>query len=297
MTFAVPHWFLPILLSAAVLGVYDIAKKHAVNGNSVMPVLFLSTASGCAAVLVYTLVSGKFCTVFDLSKLQLLLVFCKSLLVSASWVCVYYAMRDLPISIASPVRASAPLWTFFGSLLLYNEIPTVIQAAGMLLIFGGYYTFAVLGKLEGFSLRHKGMILIFAGTLLGAASALYDKFLLNRLAIPFVPLQFHFSFDLTVILGTAFLIRKKCFRSATPFFWKWSIIITGVLLSAADFLYFYALSMPDVKISLLSLIRRSGCIVSFTFGAWCFRDKRLKGKAFALALILAGVFLLLFKWS
>ena len=65
----------------------------------------------------------------------------------------------------------------------------------------------------------------------------------------------------------------------------------------ADFLYFYALTVPDVKISLLSLIRRSGCIVSFSFGAWCFRDKRLKSKAAALAMILAGVFLLLFKWS
>jgi drug/metabolite transporter (DMT)-like permease len=297
MTFVVPQWFLPILLSAAVLGVYDIAKKHAVSGNSVMPVLFLSTASGCIAVFGYTLCAGNISEVSALDGFQHLLIFCKSLLVSASWVCVYYAMRDLPISIASPVRASAPLWTFFGSLILYNEIPTAVQAAGMLLIFGGYYAFAVLGKLEGFSLRHKGMVLIFAGTLLGAASALYDKFLLNRLAIPFVPLQFYFSLYLTVILGTAFLIRKKCFSSKTAFIWKWSIIITGVLLAMADFLYFYALSMPEVKISLLSLIRRSGCIVSFTFGAWCFRDKRLKSKAFALALILAGVFLLLFKWS
>lgn len=297
MTLAVPEWFFPILLSAAVLGVYDICKKHAVSGNSVMPVLALSTASGCIAVFAATLFTGNSDSVFSLTSFQLLLVLLKSLLVSASWVCVYYAMRDLPISIASPVRASAPLWTFFGSLILYNEVPTVIQAAGMLLIFGGYYAFAVIGKLEGFSVRHKGMMLIFAGTLLGAASALYDKFLLNKLELPFVPLQFHFSLDLTLILGTAFLIRKKFLPQGVPFVWKWSIIFTGVLLSLADFLYFYALTVPDVKISLLSLIRRSGCIVSFSFGAWCFRDKHLKSKAAALAMILIGVFLLLFKWS
>ena len=212
MSFAVPEWFLPILLSAAVLGVYDIAKKHAVSGNSVMPVLFLSTASGCAAVLGFTLCTGSFNAVFALSGIQLVLIMLKSLLVSASWVCVYYAMRDLPISIASPVRASAPLWTFFGSLILYNEIPTLIQGAGMLLIFGGYYAFAVIG----FTLKHKGMILIFAGTLLGAASALYDKFLLNRLGIPFAPLQFHFSLDLTIILGTAFLIGKSASLPESP---------------------------------------------------------------------------------
>ena len=44
----VPAWFLPTLLSAFSLGFYDIAKKHAVDRNSVMPVLFFATLSGSA---------------------------------------------------------------------------------------------------------------------------------------------------------------------------------------------------------------------------------------------------------
>lgn len=292
MSFEFAPWVLPTVLSAAMLGFYDITKKHAVNANAVMPVLFLSTLSGCTGVCVFSLVSGKAAAVFSLTFVQFILIFLKSLLVAASWVCAYCAMKTLPISIASPVRASAPLWTFIGSLILYHEIPTLIQAAGMALIFSGYYAFAVIGKLEGFSLRHKGMVFIFAGTLLGAASALYDKFLLNILAIPHTPLQFHFSLDLVVILGITWLLRRK---SSTVFVWRWSIILTGILLVIADNLYFYALSTPDVKISILSLIRRSGCIISFLFGSWLFRDRRIKLKAAALLLILAGVTLLTLK--
>ena len=294
MSFDLASWVLPVILSAVLLGFYDIAKKHSVNENAVMPVLFLSTLSGCIAVTVFLVVSGKTADLFSLTVFQLLLVFLKSILVAASWICAYFAMHSLPISIASPVRASAPLWTFFGSILLYREIPTFVQAVGMFLVFAGYYAFAVIGKLEGFSFRHRGMILIFAGTLLGAASALYDKFLLNVLAIPHTPLQFHFALDLVLILGAAWLMMKK---STSPFIWKWSIVVTGVLLVAADNLYFYALSMPDVKISIVSLIRRSGCIVSFLFGSWLFHDRRVRLKAAALLLILLGVMLLTVKFQ
>ena len=153
----------------------------------------------------------------------------------------------------------------------------------------------MIGKLEGFSFRHKGMVLIFAGTLLGAASALYDKFLLNVLAISHTPLQFHFSLDLVLILGAAWLCCRK--KSQSKFIWRWSIIATGILLVIADNLYFYALSTPEVKISILSLIRRSGCIISFLFGSWFFHDRQIKLKALALLLILLGVTLLTLNFS
>ena len=40
MTFHIAPWVLPTILSAVMLGFYDITKKHAVNANAVMPVLF-----------------------------------------------------------------------------------------------------------------------------------------------------------------------------------------------------------------------------------------------------------------
>ena len=282
-------WAAPILLSSLSLGFYDISKKHAVRDNAVTPVLFLATLAGSAFYVAGTLASGNF-TAYAACDLHIwLFVAAKSVLVAASWWCVYYSMRDLPISIAGPVRASAPVWTLVGALILYRERPTLIQAAGMFTILIGYYLFSVLGKLEGFSLRHRGVIMLILGTLLGSASALYDKYLLGVRHIPRTTLQFWFSVDLVAVLGAALLLSRIFKAKGRPFEWRWTIPVTGILLIVADWLYFYALSNPGVQISILSLMRRSNCIVSFAFGCWFFHDRNVKGKALALALILLGI--------
>ena len=55
-------------------------------------------------------------------------------------------------------------------------------------------------------------------------------------------------------------------------------MLISVFLSTADFLYFYALSMPDAMISIVSMVRRGSVIVSFLFGAALFHEKNLRGK-------------------
>ena len=285
-------WVVPILLSALGLGFYDVCKKDAVRDNSVMPALFFATLSGSLFFVLLTVCGGHLREIATCSTATWWRLLGKSALVGSSWICVYYAMRDLPISIAAPVRASSPVWTLIGGILLFGEVPTLIQAAGMFLIFAGYYFFAVFGKTEGFSLKHHGMYLILLGTLLGASSALYDRYLLGVLNIPRTTVQFWFSVDLVFLLGLGWLARHFFGKKGRPFIWRWSIVATGILLIIADALYFYAASKPEAQISILSLMRRSNCIVSFTIGVWIFKDRNIKRKAFALLLILAGIALL-----
>ena len=292
--FDLPLWFLPILASAFGLGFYDLCKKHAVRDNPVMPVLFYATLCGSALFVAAALITGRFSSAIIAEPHHWLLILAKTILVATSWTCVYYAMRELPISIASPVRASAPLWTVIGGILLFHEIPSPLQGIGMLAIFIGYYLFSVFGKLEGISFaRNKGIHFILLGTILGAASALYDKYLLGVAMIQRETLQLWFSIDLVFILGAAYLVRNFWSKDQKyTFHWRWSIPLTGILLIIADYLYFYAVSLPDVHISILSLIRRCNCIVTFVFGVWYFKETHIRQKAFALALILLGVFFL-----
>lgn len=63
-------------------------------------------------------------------------------------------------------------------------------------------------------------------------------------------------------------------------------------LSAADFVYFYALSLDGAMISIVSMVRRGSVLVSFLFGAMVFREKNLKSKAVDLALVLIGMIFL-----
>jgi len=289
----IPAWLPLILASAFGLGFYDLFKKHAVRDNQIMPVLFFATLSGTVFFVAGAVVTDGLAPMLDCCPHYLLLIFIKSLIVAASWNCVYYAMRELPITIVTPIRATAPLWTFVGSLFLFHEIPTLWQGIAMLVIFVGYYLFSVIGKYEGISfLHHRGARMVVLGTLLGSVSALYDKFLLGTVGIPRVLMQFHFTLDLVLILGVAWLIRACVRKSAYRFHWRWSIPATGVLLIVADWLYFYALSMPDTQISILSLLRRCSCIVTFAIGGVFFHDKNVKIKAAALTAILFGVLLL-----
>lgn len=281
-------WILATLFSACALGGYDVAKKHAVNQNAVMPVLFLATLTGTTAFVLYTLAIGNATVITAGSAADYGLVALKSAIVAGSWICVYAAMQTMPISLAAPIRATAPLWTFLVALPLYHEVPTVGRAIGMLTVFIGYYLFAVWGKLEGFRWNGRGMVLIMLGTLLGAGSALYDKYLLNTLHINREFVQFHFSVDLVVIFGLITLLK----RSRVPFKWRWTIPVTGVLLIVADALYFYAVSCPDIHISILSLMRRTSVIIAFALGCLLFHEQNVKRKSLSLALILIGTVLL-----
>lgn len=287
-------WFLPTLFSAFALGIYDICKKASVKDNSVMPVLFLATSCGTLFFLAVTILSGNLASAVYCSPHHYLLTLLKSAIVAGSWVCVFYAMRELPVTLASPIRATSPLWTAICGILIYHEIPRPVQASGMLIIFAGYILFSFIGRTEGFSWKSKGIILIVAGTLLGAFSALFDKYLLNIVKIDRQVLQFYFSVNLVAVLGAAWGLRS-CFGQKHPFKWKWSIPLTGILLIAADYAYFYALSCDNAPISIVSLVRRCSCIVTFAVGAKVFNDTLLKRKAAALALIILGVALAAMK--
>lgn len=287
-------WLLPILFSALTLGIYDVCKKSAVKDNSVMPVLFLATLCGSLFFLTVSVATGTAAAALNCTRNEYLLTLLKSLIVSSSWVCVFYAMRELPITLASPIRATSPMWTAIGGLLIFHEIPNLQQGIGMLIIFAGYLCFNFIGKAEGFNWKSKGCLLIIAGTLLGAISALFDKYLLNVVKIDRQLLQFYFSVNLVLVLGIAFAIRN-CFGQKHQFKWKWSIPLTGILLIMADYAYFYALSVDDAPISMVSLVRRCSCVVTFIVGAKFFNDSRLKSKAAALALLLLGVILIALK--
>ncbi len=114
-------WLLPIIFSALTLGFYDICKKDAVKNNSVMPALFFATLSGSIFFVLATAASGNISGAVTCPLSHYLLTLLKSVIVGSSWVCVFYAMRELPITLASPLRATAPMWTMIGGLIIFHD--------------------------------------------------------------------------------------------------------------------------------------------------------------------------------
>ena len=131
-----------------------------------------------------------------------------------------------------------------------------------------------------------------AATLLGAASGLYDKFIIRR--IDRLAVQSWFTFyQVMVMLPAIALFRWKLPPGERPVFqWRWSIPVIGLFLLIADFAYFYALSYDDSMISIVSALRRGGVVVTFVMGALLFREGNLRRKGVYLAGILAGILLI-----
>jgi transporter family protein len=295
-------WIYLGLVSAVLLGLYDVCKKHALNHNAVLPVLFLSTVAGflpmpfflAASRLAPELMQQIHCYVPVATLSEHLHILLKAGIVSTSWVLAYFAMKHLPISIFSPIRASDPMWTLIGAVLLFHERPLLMQWVGIAVIFCCYYAFSLIGRKEGVVFhRSKWILFIFVATLIGSVSGLYDKYLIQKLGYTPMLVQFWFAFYNIVLLGSLTAIfwwsRRATF---TRFQWRWSIPAIGLLLVAADFVYFNAVKNPDALIVILSLLRRSSVVVSFAVGVALFGDVNRRRKAWALAGVLAGVILI-----
>ena len=63
------------------------------------------------------------------------LVWVKTLIVSASWICSYFAVKHLSVSLAAPIRATAPMWTLFGAVLFLGERLSSLELLGIAIVW------------------------------------------------------------------------------------------------------------------------------------------------------------------
>jgi len=293
------HWIVASLVSALFLGVYDLCTKHAVRDNAVVPVLFFSTLSGAVVWLVLlagqTVQPGAFpasLTVDPLTLVQHLQLALKSAIVAASWVFTYFAFKHLPLSLGSPIRATSPLWTLFGALLILGERPTGLEILGIVTTLISFVGLSIAGRREGVHFhRDKWVGFLVVGMLLGAVSALYDKYLLGRLHFSVPTVQAWFSVYL-VVLFTPFIIGwKRRWWSRNEFHWRWSIPFIAFSLLVADYIYFSALRDPASLVSVVMSLRRGSTLVGFAGGLLLFGEKNGWQKLPAVIGILVGIVL------
>ncbi len=283
-------WLLFAFLSASLLGFYDVFKKRSLSGNAVIPVLFLNTLF-CSFIFLPLLPSIPFGG-WQVQKYVAL----KSLIVLSSWVFGYVGMKHLPLTLVGPINATRPVMVLLGALLVFGERLNVYQWIGVIFAVVSFFLLGRSGKKEGIYFSHnKWVTCVVLAALLGAVSALYDKFLMapvenSGVGMDRMTVQSYYNFYQCAIMGVILLILWMPKRKeSTPFHWDWCIPLISIFLSAADFVYFYALSLDGAMVSIVSMVRRSSVIVSFLVGAFLFREKNLASKAFDLAMVLIGM--------
>jgi len=290
-------WLGLALVSSFFLGFYDISKKHSLIKNDTFSVLFLGNLFGLLVIFPaywFFLQNPGLATELpiDMSLDHHLKIMAKSALVSVAWILAYSALKHLPISIATPIRATGPFWTLVVAVLFLGEMPKPVHWAGLALILVSYFYFSVLGLKEGITFHtNKWVIYTFLATILGTISALYDKYLLQTVAIDPLSLQFWFTFY-SVCMLFPIILPGRFNKNRSGFQWKWSIPMIGILLILADFSYFYSLRQENSMVSMVSAIRRSSVIISFTAGGIIFQDLNKRKKAIPLGGIIIGILIL-----
>lgn len=290
-------WLLLAFCSAALLGFYDVFKKKSLANNAVLPVLGLNTLFSSLIFLPFILISAwkpewLNQTIFfvpqagwEVHRFILL----KSLIVLSSWTFGYFGMKHLPLTIVGPINATRPVMTLVGALLIFGERLNVYQWIGVLMAIVSFFMLSRSGKKEGIDFQHNKWIwFIVLAAVFGAISGLYDKYLMKQFNNMVVQSWYN-VYQLFLMGGVLMFLWLPRRKTTTPFRWDWCIILISVFLSAADFVYFYALSMDGSMISIVSMVRRGSVIVSFLFGAMVFREKNLKSKVVDLLLVLIGM--------
>ena len=296
-------WIILAFCSASLLGLYDVAKKQALKANAVLQVLLLNTLF--SSLLFSPVILNS---VFDLgwfegSRFAVTLgdtdahiaVFIKAVLVLISWICGYFGLKELPLTIAAPIHATRPVMTLVGAMIIFGERLNLTQWAGVLLAVASLFMLSRSGKREGIDFRHnRGVLLVGLAAVTGACCGLYDRHIMHSLEPMFVQswyvLYQAVLMSITIAILTIFKVKKQ--GSSDTFHWSWAIPLISLFLSAADVAYLFALSVPDAMISVVSMIRRSSVLVSFSCGALLFHERNLKAKAFDLLLIFIGAILL-----
>lgn len=296
-------WLFLAFTSAMLLGVYDVFKKVSLKGNAVIPVLLLNTVF-CSCIFLPLILLSKWDMIDEGSVVYIPwtldpaihgYIILKSGIVLASWICAYYGLKHLPITIASPINATRPILVLLGAIFVFGERLNAWQWAGVIVSIFAFTMISVSGKKEGISIKHSIWLwAVIAGTMIGACSGLYDKYLMNTLHLDKMVVQSWYNLYQVLMMGVVCLLcwAPKKIRSKHPFQWRWQIPLISIFLSVADFCYFYALSYPDALISIVSLVRRSGVIVGFIAGWLFFKEQNIKSKSLDLLFVVIAMILL-----
>ena len=278
-------WIWLAVGSAFMLGVYDVAKKYSLKRNSSLSILLLATAFS-------TLFLSPWLSAGPLQDHLRLMV--KAVLVTVSWIAGMEGLKRLPITIASTIKASRPVFVLLFSILIFGERLNAWQWAGSIIALTALYILSLSSRKEGIEfVRNAGVAWMALSVVAGVASALYDKHIMGSMEPLFV--QSWCNLYITILMGICVLVKwlkdKAGFQKIR---WDWSILLIAVFITVADALYFFSLKDSDALLSVISMIRRSSVLVTFVGGAILFKETNIRGKAIALLVLLAGMALIVF---
>ena len=285
------QWYWWVLISAALVGISNIIRKHVLNHEHAMEQL--AASAPFRLLLILTLL--PFIQLPDWHTLGLILVAACVLFVAMLYRNKSY--RHLPISTVAPLNNFSPVFLLVIGVTLLGESLSPGQLGGMALIMLGGYTLDLKGANLLGPLKHASrsdhtanvvVMLVFISII-----AAIDKTLIGTVGIPFATYLFFLYLFLAVIsigLDYAWYGLAEIEEDIREGGW-WLFFATAFSFASIIMLY-HAFSLPGVLVTLAIPLRRTATLIEVVFGGTLFHEHGLGRKAGAAAIMILGVLLI-----
>ncbi|MDH3267959.1 MAG: DMT family transporter [Ignavibacteria bacterium] len=288
-------WFFIALLSSFLSAFAAISQKKVLfKLNPVQFSFYLSIANLLLSIPFFFFVDYNTINSYNLSVL-----FIKSLIGVAAFLCVMTALKNLQISNALPLLALTPGFVAVFAFLFLGEALKFYEVLGLISLIAGTYILEsknlkeILFPLNVF-FKSKYHHYILAALLLFTASSVMDKLLLIKL--DFTPISLtafqHFYFALMFFI-IYFSFKGKLENHSpqinkTDVFW---IILISVLTIGYRYTQIVSVSLASVALTLA--VKRTSVLWATVIGGRIFKDSNLLKKIIAVLFILLGAILIL----
>ncbi|MCQ2588687.1 MAG: EamA family transporter [Treponema sp.] len=293
-------WMLLVLVYGLLKGSREIAKKLAMNKNSVMEVLVVYTFISFLFVIPQAPNAG------GLEPKFFIFIALKSFCIFLAWICSFRSLKKLPVSLYGILDLSRMIFaTSFGVIFLH-EILNLYQIIGLITVCVGLLLLKFKPKFlkklfhieespvvqnNQIILEEKThsttfyVILAFISCFLNAVSGFFDKVLMKDITssqLQFWYMLFLIGYYLIYVLITRTKISLSTFKNI----WVWLLAIMFVI---GDKALFIANGMPESRITVMTLIKQSGCLVTIIGGKFIFKEKNTGYRFFCAAIVIIGI--------
>ena len=289
-------WILLVLLYGLLKGGREIAKKKAMTKNTVMEVLFVYTLMSFVFVIPEAGQAG------GMEPRFFALIALKSFVMFLAWIFGFYSLKKMPVSLYGVLSLSRVLFATFSGVIFLHEVLAGNQIAGLVIVCAGLLLLRVTPKKKTPALEQDApapeqpapapepvkpifIVLAFASCIFNAISGFMDKILMRDVTSS--QLQFWYMLFLVIYYGIYVLItRVKISPTVFKNGWVWALAIMFVI---GDKALFIANGMSESRITIMTLIKQSACLVTIIGGKIFFKEEHILYRLFCAAIILCGI--------
>lgn len=274
-------WIFLVLMYGILKGIRDVIKKKALEKSTVMEVLFFYTIIG------FIMVSptAKEAITLDITYVAIILI--KSALVFTAWILGFKSLQKLPVSFYGVMDLSGVLFSSIMGICFLNEVFKINQYFGLGIVMLGLFL-VNYNKGNKSEIKAKYALMALISCILNAISGVMDKILMQNITSS--QLQFWFMAIMVVLYFVYILITRekvnwKCIKNNV-----W-IIVMSVLFVIGDKALFIANSIPDSKVSVMTILKQSACFVAIVGGRLIFKEKNIAFRLLCAVVIIIGIYI------